>query len=82
MPVILVAVCLIALLVSYPWFLLTVGTIVYLALLPLGWFSRKRYFEADAQALKARTSLAMESAPVVPPAPPAEHEDDRPVRLN
>jgi len=82
MPVILVAVCLIALLVSYPWFLLTLGTIVYLALLPLGWFSRKRYLEADAQALKARTSVATESTPVVPPAPPAEHEDDRPVRLN
>jgi len=31
MPVILVAVCLIALLVSYPWYLLTAGTIVYLA---------------------------------------------------
>ncbi len=82
MPVILVAVCLIALLVSYPWFLLTVGTIAYLALLPLGWFSRKHYLEADAQALKGRTSVAMESTPAVPPAPPAEHEDDRPVRLN
>src|SRR5436190_559658 len=82
MPVILVAVCLIALLVSYPWFLLTVGTIVYLALLPLGWFSRERYLEADAQALKARTSVAVESAAVVPPAPAAEHDDDRPGRLN
>jgi len=82
MPVILIAVCLIALLVSYPWFLLTVGTIAYLALLPLGWFSRKHYLEADAQALKGRTSVAMESTPAVPPAPPAEHEDDRPVRLN
>jgi CDP-diacylglycerol--serine O-phosphatidyltransferase len=82
MPVILVAVCLIALLVSYPWSLLTAVTVGYLALLPLGWFSRKRYLEGDAQSLKAKTSLAMESTPVVPPAPPAEHEDDRPVRLN
>ena len=82
LPVILVAVCLIALLVSYPWYLLTAGTIVYLALLPLGWFSRKRYLEADAQALKARTSAATQSTQAVPPAPPAEHDDERPVRLN
>src|SRR3954464_12769825 len=53
LPVILVAVCLIALLVSYPWYLLTAGTILYLALLPLGWFSRRRYQEADAAALRA-----------------------------
>ncbi|MEN3384562.1 MAG: CDP-diacylglycerol---serine O-phosphatidyltransferase, partial [Hyphomicrobiales bacterium] len=57
MPVILVAVCLIALLVSYPWYLLTAGTIVYLALLPLGWVSRQRYLAADAEALRAKTSV-------------------------
>src|SRR6266567_3004033 len=78
MPVILVAVCLIALLVSYPWYLLTAGTIVYLALLPLGWFSRKRFLEADAQAVKARTSVVTDGTQVVPPAPPAEHDGERP----
>jgi CDP-diacylglycerol--serine O-phosphatidyltransferase len=82
LPVILVAVCLIALLVSYPWYLLTAGTIVYLALLPLGWFSRQRYLEADAAALKARTSVAADGTQMAPPAPPAEHDDERPVRLN
>jgi len=83
MPVILVAVCLIALLVSYPWYLLTAGTIVYLALLPLGWFSRQRFLEADAEALRAKTSVVTQSTPVEPPAPPPpEHGDERPVRLN
>jgi CDP-diacylglycerol--serine O-phosphatidyltransferase len=83
MPVILVAVCLIALLVSYPWYLLTAGTIVYLALLPLGWFSRQRYLEADAEALRAKTSVAAPSTQAEPPAPPpSEHGDERPVRLN
>jgi CDP-diacylglycerol--serine O-phosphatidyltransferase len=83
MPVILVAVCLIALLVSYPWYLLTAGTIVYLALLPLGWFSRQRYLEADAEAQKAKTSVAAHGTQAVPPAPPpSEHDDERPVRLN
>src|SRR5882672_2270448 len=83
LPVILVAVCLIALLVSYPWYLLTAGTIVYLALLPLGWFSRQRFLEADAEALRAKTSVVTQSTPVEPPAPPPpEHGDERPVRLN
>jgi CDP-diacylglycerol--serine O-phosphatidyltransferase len=83
MPVILVAVCLIALLVSYPWYLLTAGTIVYLALLPLGWFSRQRYLEADAEALRAKTSVVTQSGQAEPPAsPPPEHGDERPVRLN
>jgi CDP-diacylglycerol--serine O-phosphatidyltransferase len=83
MPVILVAVCLIALLVSYPWYLLTAGTIVYLALLPLGWVSRQRYLAADAEALRAKTSVVTQSAQVEPPAsPPPEHGDERPVRLN
>jgi len=83
MPVILVAVCLIALLVSYPWYLLTAGTIVYLALLPLGWFSRQRFLEADAEALRAKTSVVTQSTQVEPPAPPPPgHGDERPVRLN
>src|SRR3954451_5627710 len=48
LPVIVVAVLFIALLVSYPWELLSVGTVVYLACLPLGWWSRQRYQQEDA----------------------------------
>jgi CDP-diacylglycerol--serine O-phosphatidyltransferase len=83
LPVILVAVCLIALLVSYPWYLLTAGTIVYLALLPLGWFSRKRYQEADAAALRAgRAAAAVETGQALSPVPSADEGDARPARLN
>jgi CDP-diacylglycerol--serine O-phosphatidyltransferase len=82
LPVILVAVCLIALLVSYPWYLLTAGTILYLALLPLGWFSRKRYQEADAAALRAGRAAAMETGQSLSPVPSAEEGDSRPARLN
>src|SRR5688572_18567240 len=49
-PVILVAVLLIALLIAYPWELLSVVSLVYLVLLPLGWFSYRRYEQADAAA--------------------------------
>src|SRR5437868_9330878 len=52
LPVIVVAVLFIALLVSYPWEVLSVGTVVYLGCLPLGWWSRQRYQQADA-ALEA-----------------------------
>ena len=57
-PVIVVVVLFIALLVSYPWHLLTVGTIVYLACLPLGWFSYQRYKQADAAAASASAAAA------------------------
>jgi CDP-diacylglycerol--serine O-phosphatidyltransferase len=79
-----VAVLLIALLVSYPWQLMTVIAIVYLACLPFGWFSYRRYQRQDAEAL-ARSAAA---APVVPDqpltsAPPEDPSDDeRPARLN
>ena len=52
LPVILVVVLFIALLVSYPWHLLSVGTLAYLACLPLGWLSYQRYRQADAAAAR------------------------------
>jgi CDP-diacylglycerol--serine O-phosphatidyltransferase len=84
LPVILVAVLLIALLVSYPWQLMTATAVVYLACLPFGWFSYRRHQRADAEAL-ARHS---EAAAVVPESTeastsPADRPDtERPARLN
>ena len=78
LPVIVVAVLFIALLVSYPWEVLSVGTIVYLACLPLGWWSRQRYQQADA-ALEAVPSVGGDQ-----PMRPRETDDkhERPARLN
>lgn len=84
LPVILVAVLLIALLVSYPWQLMTVIAVVYLGCLPFGWFSYRRYQREDAEALARDTA----SATAVPDqsaasASPAERPaDERPARLN
>ena len=79
LPVIIVAVLLIVLLVSYPWEVLSVGTLLYLALLPLGWFSYRRYRQADAATGAAATPTGQDQ----PAAPPPVHEqDDRPARLN
>src|SRR6185503_1289228 len=79
-PVIVAVVLMIALLVSYPWHLLTVGTLVYLACLPLGWFSYQRYKQADAAAASASVAAAADDA--VPPPQPTQSGDERPARLN
>jgi len=80
-PVILLVVLFIALLVSYPWPVLTVGTLLYVACLPLGWFSYQRQLRADASAGATAAAAKSESAPAAP-VPPAAPSDDRPARLN
>jgi CDP-diacylglycerol--serine O-phosphatidyltransferase len=78
LPLIVFVVLFVALLVSYPWHLLTVGTLAYLALLPLGWFSYQRHVRADAAA--AATAVPGADAGTVPP--PGHADEERPVRLN
>jgi len=80
LPVIVVAVLLIALLVSYPWHVLTVGTIGYLACLPFGWFSYQRHLQADVAAAASVAPTASTQGATAPFS--AEPEDERPVRLN
>ena len=79
-PVIVAVVLMIALLVSYPWHLLTAGTLVYLACLPLGWFSYQRHKQEDAAAVSAKVAAAVGDE-VLPPQP-TPSGDDRPARLN
>ena len=79
LPVIIVAVLLIALLVSYPWQLLSIGTVIYLACLPLGWFSYQRYLQADAAARRGRAAAGSDHAD---PPPRNRRDDERPARLN
>jgi CDP-diacylglycerol--serine O-phosphatidyltransferase len=88
LPVFVVVVLFFALLVSYPWALLTLGTIAYLASLPFGWLSYRDYERRDAEAAAASAAsagaAAADAAPgAVPAAPPPEPDDDeRPARLN
>src|SRR5207247_5126250 len=48
LPVFLLVVLFFALLIAYPWWVLTIGTVCYLACLPLGWVSYKEYQRKDA----------------------------------
>jgi CDP-diacylglycerol---serine O-phosphatidyltransferase len=80
LPMFVMVVLFFALLVSYPWQVLTVGTVAYLACLPLGWLSYREYQRRDEVA----ATPASPSDTPYPPGSAAEREsdDDRPSRLN
>jgi CDP-diacylglycerol--serine O-phosphatidyltransferase len=70
LPVFVAVVLFFALLVSYPWIVLTIGTVLYLASLPLGWLSYRRHERKDA----ATASAALAS----PDARPRPHGEEVP----
>lgn len=83
LPIFVVVVLFVALLVTYPWEVLTVGTLLYLAALPLGWFAYRDYQRKDATAAgPSQTSETPDTAS--PPVAPSVHTDEgeRPGRLN
>jgi CDP-diacylglycerol--serine O-phosphatidyltransferase len=81
LPVIVFTILFIALLIGYPWYVLSVGTVLFLGSLPIGWWS---YREHERRANEAKVA-ALNPAPPQPapfaPAPEAAR-DDRPQRLN
>ena len=54
LPVFVAVVLFFALLISYPWIVLTIGTVCYLASLPLGFISYRRHERRDAAAARRR----------------------------
>ncbi|HYS48823.1 MAG TPA: phosphatidylcholine/phosphatidylserine synthase [Xanthobacteraceae bacterium] len=85
LPVFVLVVLFVALLISYPWEVLTLGTLSYLASLPMGWLSYRRFEQAAVGRAAATAEPAAPGAePAHPAAPahPAPREGDRPARLN
>jgi CDP-diacylglycerol--serine O-phosphatidyltransferase len=80
LPVFVLVVLFIALLIAYPWWVLSIGTVAYLACLPLGWVSYKEYQRKDALSAAAQAAPAPPTELAVPP--PAPSDDERPARLN
>ena len=78
-----VSVIFIALLVGYPWHILSAGSVLYLLSLPAGWKSYRDQAQAAAASAAAPPGGAP-SAPAPPfaPAIPDASEDDRPERLH
>jgi CDP-diacylglycerol--serine O-phosphatidyltransferase len=89
LPVIVLVVLFVALLIGYPWWVLSIGTVVYLAALPFGVHSYRRLARAE-DAAKAQPpagpgqppaqGVTAEGAAATPPA--ASVEPSRPTRLN
>src|SRR6476619_2101525 len=84
LPVFVLVVAFFALLLSYPWEVLSVGTIMFLGSLPLSWLSYSRHLRRLALAHPAAAARPASTVQVVPqPAPAAMPPDDeRPARLN
>lgn len=91
LPVFVVVVLFFALLISYPWEVLSVGAISYLIFLPLGWLSYRDYQRKDAKAAFTSAATAASPADVAPLSiTEARHQDgdsedpdhSRPARLN
>jgi CDP-diacylglycerol---serine O-phosphatidyltransferase len=91
LPVVVIVVLFVALLIAYPWQVLTVGTLCYLASLPFGWLSYRNHERKAAAAAGAEAaSDPAATAPATPapsatgnvPRPSEPPEGDRPARLN
>ena len=81
LPVFVFVVAFFALLIAYPWWVLTLGTFLYLACLPLGWLSYQEYERKHAAAIASPDAVpSVAEAPEISPPPPDQPE--RPARLN
>jgi CDP-diacylglycerol--serine O-phosphatidyltransferase len=86
LPIFVVVVLFVALLVSYPWPVLTIGTLAYLASLPFGWMSarefRRKDAEADSAADEPMTEPDRSDAPTTHVGLSHSDDEERPSRLN
>jgi len=84
LPVFVSVIFFIALLIGYPWHILSVGSVLYLLSLPAGWKSYRdhaRKLAASAAAPSANVAPAGPASPFAPVVSEAD-EDERPTRLN
>ena len=84
LPLFVCVIFFIALLVGYPWYILSIGTVLYLLSLPLGWKSHRDQARAAGLAAvpAANANQPPVSAPAFTPAVTDTSEDDRPERLH
>jgi len=83
LPMFVLAVLFVALLIAYPWWVLTIGSICYLAALPLSYMSYQEQERKAAAGATAEPVAPASEPPAAPPRPrPPAEEPDRPARLN
>ncbi|GAA3854848.1 phosphatidylcholine/phosphatidylserine synthase [[Pseudomonas] carboxydohydrogena] len=82
-PLVIFAVLFIAVLISYPWYVLSVGSLIYLAALPISWAAFRKQERAFRAQQGAGQGVASATGPEPAFAPPSDSEtSDRPTRLN
>lgn len=84
LPVFVSVIFFIALLIGYPWHILSAGSVLYLASLPVGWKSYRDHARNLAAATAAPAANAAPPSPAPPFAPPVSDapQDERPDRLH
>lgn len=83
LPVFVAVILFVALLIGYPWYILSIGSVLYLASLPLGWKSYKDHERAAAAAASAGETVAAGESAQTFTAPVSDSpSDDRPERLH
>jgi CDP-diacylglycerol--serine O-phosphatidyltransferase len=82
LPVFVSVIFFIALLIGYPWHILSAGSVLYLLSLPAGWKSYRDHQRKAAAPVATPTNVAP-THPAPPFAPVSEpDQEDRPARLN
>jgi CDP-diacylglycerol---serine O-phosphatidyltransferase len=84
LPVFVSVVFFIALLIGYPWHILSAGSVLYLLSLPMGWKSYRDHERAAAAQANVATEPAASAKPpgTFPTAASDADRDNRPARLN
>lgn len=85
LPVFVAVIFFVALLVGYPWHILSAGSVLYLVSLPWGWKAYRGHQQAAAALAATPATDAAPALPVAPAFVPSAAEpatDDRPARLN
>ena len=84
LPVFVSVIFFIALLIGYPWHILSAGSLLYLASLPMGWKSYRDHARkfAAATAVPAADAAPPNPPPSFAPTAPDPSEDERPERLH
>src|SRR5580692_2445747 len=81
-PAVVVAVLFIALLIAYPWIILTAGTLAYLGALPFGYLSYRGYERRSRENRAETTPTSPQVSATTVSIVPAADNEDRPSRLN
>src|SRR4051812_4934393 len=81
LPVFVAVIFFIALLIGYPWYILSVGSVLYLLSLPAGWKSYRDHERKAASPAVASAGVSP-SDPAPPFSSPTPQRDERSTRLN